>query len=140
VLVVSGVSPALVATCATGRRAGFDRCAKHTEIGRGLAGDDAARSVTRVSAIEVQANATDELRHVLLAETSVGTTSARKGTLVAFVDAAQERVSVDARRLWMRVDHLLNCHVAPVVECCGCHPAAWVKRSVETSPPSRQTL
>jgi hypothetical protein len=38
----------------------------------------------------------------------VGATRAGGGTVEALVDAAQQRVSIKARRLWMRVDHFLN--------------------------------
>jgi hypothetical protein len=116
VLVVLGVPLALLATCATGRRTGLNCCAEHTDIGRGLAGEDAARSATGVSAIVVKANAADQALHVLLAETGVGATGAGSGTVEALVDAAQERVSIKARWLWMHPDHLLNCHfLSPLV-------------------------
>jgi hypothetical protein len=114
VLVVLGVPLTLLATCATGRRTGLNRCAEHADIGRGLAGEDAARRVAGVSAIKVEANAADQLPHVVLAETGVGAAGAGGGTVEALVDAAQERVAIKARRLWMRVDHLLNCHVLSV--------------------------
>ncbi len=47
VVVVLGVPVTLLAAGATGRRAGLDRCAEDANIGRGLAGDDAARSCAR---------------------------------------------------------------------------------------------
>ncbi len=109
-LVVLGVPLTLLATCATGGRTGLDRCAEHADIGRGLAGEDAAGGVAGVSAIVVEANAADQHLHVLLAETGVGATGAGGGTVEALADAAQQRVSVKARRLWMRLDHLLDCH------------------------------
>jgi hypothetical protein len=92
VLVVLGVPLTLLATGTTGRRTGLDRCAEDADIGRGLAGEDAARRVAGVGAIEVEANAADQLPHVLLAETGVGAAGARSGTVEALVDTAQERV------------------------------------------------
>jgi glycine/D-amino acid oxidase-like deaminating enzyme len=61
-------------------------------------------------AVVVEANAADQVLHVLLAETGVGATGAGGGTVEALADAAQQRVPIKARRLWMRLDHLLNCH------------------------------
>jgi hypothetical protein len=89
---------------------GLNRRAEHADIGRGLAGQDAARSVAGVGAIVVEANAADQLLHVLLAETGVGATGARGGTVEALVDTAQQRLSIKARRLWMGLDHFSNCH------------------------------
>jgi hypothetical protein len=79
VLVVLGVPLALLATCATRRRTGLNRCAEHADIGRGLASEHAARGLAGVSAIEVEANAADQLPHVLLAETGVGAAGTRRG-------------------------------------------------------------
>jgi hypothetical protein len=89
VLVVLGVPLTFLATCATGRRTGLNRWAEHADIGRGLAGEDAARSVAGIRAVEVEANAAHQDLHVLLAETGVGATGARSGTVEALVDATQ---------------------------------------------------
>jgi hypothetical protein len=110
VLVVLGVPLTLVATGATGRGAGLDHRAEDTDIGRGLTGEDAARSVAGVGAIEVEANAAHQLLYPLLAEIGVGGTGAAGGTLETLIDAAQERISVDARWSWMGLDHLANDH------------------------------
>ena len=64
----------------------------HDYIGRGLAGEDAARGVAGVGAIVVEANAANQLAHTLLADTGVGATGARSDTVEALVDAAQQRV------------------------------------------------
>ncbi len=110
-LVVGGVPRALIATGAAGRRAGLDRCADDAQIGRSLAGEDAAGGLADVGAVEVETNATDQLLHVVLAETGVGAARAGSGTVQALVDATQERVAIKAGLLWMRLDYLLNCHV-----------------------------
>jgi hypothetical protein len=111
VVVVLGVLLALLATRATGRHTGLNCRAEDAEIGRGLAGEDAARGVACVSAVVVEANATDQLPRVRLAETGVGAAGARSGTVEALFDATHERDAIEARRLWMRLEHLLNCHV-----------------------------
>jgi hypothetical protein len=110
VLVVLSVPLTLVATCATGRRTGLNRSPEHADIGCGLAGQDAARRVAGIRAIEVEANAANQLLQLLLAETGVGAAGAAGGTVEALGDAAKERLSIKARRLWMRLDHFLNCH------------------------------
>ena len=117
VLVVLGVPVTLVATGATGRRTGFDRCPENADIGRGLAGEDAARSVAGISAIEVETNAADQLLHPFLGETGVGAAGAGGGTVEALVDTAHERVAINARRLRMRPDHFLNCHNLSFLRC-----------------------
>ena len=61
--------------------AGFDRCAGQVEIRCGQAGEDAAGGVAEVGAVEAEANAADQLLHVLLAETGVGATGARRRTV-----------------------------------------------------------
>jgi hypothetical protein len=111
VVVVGGVPLALLATDAAGRRAGFDSCAEEFEIGCGLAGEDAAGSVTDVGAVEVETNAADQLLHVFLAETGVGTARARSGTVKTLVDAAQQHLAIKAGRLGMRLDDFSSCHV-----------------------------
>jgi hypothetical protein len=110
VLVVLGVPLTFLATCATGRGTGLNRCTEDLDIGRGLAGEHATRGVAGVGAVVVEANAADQVLHVLLAETGVGATRACGGTVEALVDAAQQRVSIEARRLWMRLDYFSNCH------------------------------
>jgi hypothetical protein len=110
VLVVLSVPLTLLPTSATGRRTGLYRCAEHADIGCGLAGHDAARGAAGIRAIEIEANAADQLLQLLLAETGVSAAGAARGTVEALGDAAQESVSIKARRLWMRLDHFLNCH------------------------------
>ena len=109
-LVVLSVPLTLVATRAADRCAGLDRRAEHADIGSGLAGEDAPGGVAGVGAIEVEANAADQLPRVPFAETGVGATSAASGTVEALVDAAQQRVAIEACRLWMSVDYFSNCH------------------------------
>jgi hypothetical protein len=67
-----------------------------------------------ISAIEVKANAADQLLHVLLAEAGVGAAGAGGGTVDTLVDAAHQPVAIGARPLRMRLDHLLNCHFVPL--------------------------
>ena len=109
-LVVFRVPLTLVATHAAGRRAGLDSRAEQVDIRSGLAGDDAPGGVADVGAIEVEANAADQLPHVRLAETGVGAAGACSRTVEALVDAAQQRVSIEACRLWMGLEYLSNCH------------------------------
>ena len=110
-LVVGGVPLALVAAGAAGHRTRLDHCAHDADIGCGLAGDDATRGVAGVRAVEAEANAADHLLHVLLTEAGIGTAGAGSGTVEALLDAVQERVAINARRLRMRRDDLSNRHV-----------------------------
>jgi len=58
---MGGVTLALLAAAAAGCRAGFDRGANDTEIGRGLADHDAAGRLAEVGAVKVDSNAVDQL-------------------------------------------------------------------------------
>jgi hypothetical protein len=62
-LVVLSVPFTLLATCVTGDRTGLNRRAEHPDIERGLAGGNAACDATRVGAIQVEANAMDQVLH-----------------------------------------------------------------------------
>jgi hypothetical protein len=109
-LVVPSVPFTLLATRLTGDRTGLNRRAEHRDIERCLAGGDAACGAARVGAIQIAANAMDQVLHTRLAETSVGAAGAFSRAVEARVDAAQERVAINARRAWMRLEHLLNRH------------------------------
>src|SRR5439155_13665769 len=79
--------------------------------GRGLADQNAASGVADVGAVEAEANAAHQLRHVVLGEIGVGTARAASGTIDALADTAEEQVAIKAGRLWMQLDDLLKGHV-----------------------------
>jgi len=107
---MGGVTLALLATAAAGCRAGFDHGVNDEDIGRGLADDDAPGGFAEVGAVEVDSNAMDQLRQVFLAEARVGAAGAGGATFDAVLDAAKERVAIEAAWLWMRVKYFLNGH------------------------------
>jgi hypothetical protein len=88
VFVVRGMPLALITTGFARRGAGFDHCAEHAEIRRGLTYRDTGGSVAGVGAVEAEANAAHHLVHVVLREISVGTARAAGGTVEALVDTA----------------------------------------------------
>jgi hypothetical protein len=110
-LVVGGMPLALVARGLAGHRAGFDHYTEDAEIRRGLTYRDTGSSVAGVGAVQAKANAAHHLTHVVLREIGVGATRAAGGTVDALFDTAQKRVPIDACRLWMCPDHVLNGHV-----------------------------
>jgi hypothetical protein len=112
VLVVLGVSLALRATGAARHHAGLHRRADDADVGRALAGHDSAGRFADVGAVEAEANAADQLRHVALAEVRVGTARARLGAVAARLDTAHEGIEIAAGRLGMRLEHLSNGHLA----------------------------
>jgi hypothetical protein len=114
VLVVGGVPIALLGTGEAGHRTRFDDCSDQAQIRRRLARHDAAGRVAGVGAVEAEANAAQHLPHVVLGEIGVGTAGTAGGTIEALFDTAQERVAIEARRLWMRLKDLLKCHVSPL--------------------------
>jgi hypothetical protein len=114
VLVVGRMPLALLATGAAGHGARLDRCADDAEIGCRLAGQNAAGRVADVGAVEIEANAADQLLHVSLGEADVGAARAGGRTVEALVDTAQEHVEIKAGGLRVRLDHFSNCHVLSV--------------------------
>jgi hypothetical protein len=116
VLVVGGVPIALLGTGEAGHRTRFDDCPDQTQIRRGLAGQDAAGGVAGVGAVEAEANAAHHLPQVVLGEIGVRTAATAGGTIEALVDTAQERVAIEAHRLWMGVKDRLKGHVSPLAQ------------------------
>ena len=110
---VSSVPLALVSTGAAGQRARSDRGTNDAEVGFGLTRDDATGCVTDVGAIEVEANAADQPLHLPFAEAGIGAARTRGRTVEALVDAAQQQIAIEARRLWMVRDDVLNGHGSP---------------------------
>src|SRR6185437_12934970 len=90
--------------------AGFDHRAEDAEIRRGLTCHDTSGSVADVGAIEAKTNAVNHLANVVLRQIGVGTTRAAGSTVQALLDTANEHLAIDADRLWMCLDHVLNCH------------------------------
>jgi hypothetical protein len=110
-LVVGGVALALVPAHAARRRACLDAGAYDAEIRFRLPGHDTAGRVAGVGAVEAEANAPDQLRHVGLAQAGIGAARTRRSAVEALVDAAQEHVPIEAGRPWVARDHFSNCHV-----------------------------
>jgi hypothetical protein len=111
VLVVSRVALALLGGGSAGRRAGLYHGPDDAEVGLGLTRCDAARGVAGVGAVEAEANAADQLLHVLLAEACVRAARAGSPAVEAFLDAADHKVAIEIGRSWMLVEHLSNRHV-----------------------------
>jgi hypothetical protein len=95
------VPVAFLGTGKAGRCTGINRCAEESEIWRGLPRHDAASGVAGVGAIEVEANAADQLLQIVLAQTGVGAGGAAGGAVEALLDTAQERLAIEVRWLWV---------------------------------------
>jgi hypothetical protein len=108
---MSGMPLAFITTSLAGRRAGLDHCPEDAKIRRGLTDRDPGGGAAGVGAVEAEANAAHHLVHVVLREIGVGATRAAGGAAEALFDTAQERVVIDACRLWMCLDYVLNRHV-----------------------------
>jgi len=102
---------AFVAAHTASRRACFDRCAKDTDISGCLARHDAPDRRADVAAVETEAYAADQVLHVGFGQVGVCTARATISAVRARSDAPNEHRSIEARRLWVRLDDLLNCHV-----------------------------
>jgi hypothetical protein len=111
VLVMLGVALALRATGAACHGAAFKRRADDADIGRGLAGHDAAGGIADVGAVEAEANAADQILQVALAEVSIGAAGTDSGAVAARLDTAHEGIEIADGRLGMRLEHLSNGHL-----------------------------
>lgn len=105
------VALALLAGCTARQSTGLERCGDDAEIGLGLSRDDAAGGCARIGAIETEADAADQVPNVVLREARIGAACAGNGAVEAVVDAAQERLAIDAGRVWMRLDDLSSGHL-----------------------------
>jgi hypothetical protein len=102
---------AFVSAHTAGRRASFDRGAKHPDISGGLARRDAPGRHADVAAVETEAYAADQVLYVGFGQVRVCTARATISTGRALVDTPNEHRSIKARRLWVRLDDLSNRHV-----------------------------
>ena len=98
VLVMLGVVLTLRTTGAACHQAAFKRRANDADVGRGLAGHDAAGGIADVGAVEAEANAADQILHAALAEVSVGAAGTGGRAVAARLDAAHERIEIADRR------------------------------------------
>jgi hypothetical protein len=112
VLVVFGVTLALLARGPAREHAGLNRCADDADLRHGQPDDDAACGIADVGAIEAQANAAHQLLQVALAEVGVGATRTDHSALAARLDAADAHIQIAAARLRMGLQHLSNRHFA----------------------------
>ena len=111
VLMMLGVAIALRATGAACHHAAFERCAHHADVGRGLAGHDAAGGLADVRAVEAAANTADQILHAAFAEVGVGAAGTRGGAVGTRLDTAHEHIEIADRRCGMRLEHLSNGHL-----------------------------
>jgi hypothetical protein len=102
---------AFVSAYSAGRRTCSDRGAKHADISGSLARRDAPGRRADVAAVETEAYAADQFLYVGFGQVRVCTACATISTVGALVDTPTEHRSIKARRLWVRLDDLSNCHV-----------------------------
>src|SRR5262249_31935416 len=115
VLVVSGVALALLSACFASRRARFEHCGHEAQIRLALPRHYTACRFAAVGAVEAEPNGANKLLHVGLARAGIGAGRAAGGAVEAFLDAAKERVAIQAARLRMQLDDLLKPHGSPLV-------------------------
>ena len=109
-LVVGGVLIALFGTRQAGRRTTLEHCADEVKIGFGLPCHDPASRIAGVGAVEVEANAPDQLWQIALGETGVCAGGTAGGAVDTFLDAAKKCIAIQAVRSWMQVDDLSKSH------------------------------
>jgi hypothetical protein len=112
VVMVGRVALALIAARTTHHDARLDGGPDDTEVDFGLAGHDAAHRVAYVGAVEIEPDASRQLRNVRLAEARIGAACTRGRAIEALVDTRQEQVAINAGRPRMPLDDFSNRHVA----------------------------
>jgi hypothetical protein len=115
VLVVPGVSLALLATSLARQHTRLNDSAYDATIRRGLAGHDSTCGGADVGAVHAEPHAADHVPDVVFAEVRVGAARARKGAVVARLDTAHTRFEIAAERRGMRLEHLSNGHGSTIV-------------------------
>jgi hypothetical protein len=102
---------AFVPARTAGSRTGLHGGAKHADISGGLARHDAAGRRADVAAVQTEAYAANQLSYVGFGQVRVCTARATVRAVRAFGDALDEQRSIDARRLWVRLDDVSHGHV-----------------------------
>ena len=108
VLLVGGVPLALLRAQAACFGASLERGPRHLGLEIGLAGEDSARGVADVGAVEVVPYAAGERLGVVLTEAGVGAGGAALGAVQASLDALDERLGVQRRGARVGLEHLLS--------------------------------
>ena len=108
VLVVGGVPLALLRAQTACFGASLERGPRHLGLEIGLAGEDPARGVAHVGAVEVEPYAAGERLGVVLTEAGVGAGGAALGAVQASLDALNERLGVQRRGARVSLKHLLS--------------------------------
>ncbi len=93
VVMVGRVALALLGASTTGDNARLDRSAYYAQVGLGLTGHDPAGRLAYGGAVKTQPDTPHQLGHVRLAEAGVGAAGARRGTVDALVNTAQQHVA-----------------------------------------------
>jgi hypothetical protein len=110
VLVVWRVTLAFVPAHTAGQRTCFDHGAKNGQISFGLTDRDPGGRRADVAAVEAEANAPSHVPDVRLSQVRIRATRASIRTVRALGDTANERRAVNARRLGVCIDDLLDGH------------------------------
>jgi hypothetical protein len=106
--VVLGVPLAFLGADTARLRTRFDHLAGELRLEGSLPRQYTTRRLADIRAVEVEPDTADELLNGRLTEAGVGAAGAGRRAADALVDTARKRVAVDARRLRMSPDHLLN--------------------------------
>jgi hypothetical protein len=133
VLVVGSVKFALLGARQAGHRARFEGCADDSKVWRRLPGQDAARRVASVGAVEVEPYAPDQVGPIVFAKGVVRAGSTAGDAVEALLNAAQKQVAIQGTRVRMQLDDLSKDHVLPLLVRAG----VVQRRSADWAPPSR---
>jgi hypothetical protein len=98
---------------ATGDGAGFEHRPEQFFVGAGSPRSDRAGRKAHIRAIEIETDALFQPLDMVFPEAGVGAGKAGLAAIVAFLDAANERVVHPAVHVRMRADDVLNMHESP---------------------------
>ena len=110
VLMVGGVTIALLRAGDTCRCAGLDGSADEADVGAALADGNARGRMTDLRAVEADSDHTGHLTRVAFAQGGVGAGGAARAAVETLLGAPKENLPEIARRLGMQVDDLPERH------------------------------
>ena len=115
VFVHPGMPSTLFAAYPTGVGASLDHLPEDSLVAAGAARRDRSRRCAEVGAVQIEANAEDQIGDRLLAEVGVGARRTGLGAVVAGVDALNQDVAY-AAQLRMAGNHFAGMHACPPLE------------------------
>ena len=113
-LMHAGMPGAFLTADAAGLGAGLQGQPDHIGIGAGPPRGHRSGSGADIGTIEIKPDTLDQIPDHILSQACIGAGRARLGAVIAFLDAAQQRIRYVRVDLGMGADHFTNVHGLPL--------------------------